>query len=900
MSNKRIFHGLSKAKFDKPDQNKHISNIAQNIAILTGQSKDKESRAVLYRDLKALGLLGGKGGTTNITNFGVSDGGGIDETVDFPTQPTNVSVNGAFTTVSITWDQADYSGHKHTEIWRNTVDVLGNISTPEITQGEAVLVGTTGDSIYIDGVNENTEYYYWIRFVNKNDEAGAVQSASGLYVKTNASTEIILDEINEYTDEQIALLDASFQNALDLANLAIGDVDGKIDTIKSELDQDVDDLIQGQTGLINELNTNYYNINEYNNQTQIKLDQFLTANIQPNFVNLALLENEYRTAVEQDQATTEQINSLFTTVEGEGLVTLAFLEQEYRTKSSQDQATTEQINTALSSIELDGYVTTAFLQQEYKTEVETDNAIASTVDSLRTEIFEPNGDVKASFIGQVRISQTDLNSAVAAGIDSYSVSYNNDTYSIEEITSATVDNENNYELQWGIKATFNELNYGVGFIQVNGVTSFAVRTDTFSVFNVLSGEFENAFTVQDGQVSAKRAVIGEAQFGTLLVQNQALFEGDVLVNSKLTGARIHGAEISAGDLYAVSGGNGLSISPSGSFAMWYGSSGAYNPDQEIDTRSISNARFALKHNGGLMARGIDIYDSNNELIMSANGEYQGAFFAKGLKDDIYDSLLFENPSRITLQTNNDIKALEATLTAQPDYGRNFVIDIQIEHESPLPSQGSEVQITLRLNGINQMTVSQSTNTFPSFITSKLGCYVPPTSTNQVIDVFVRRIDGQNTYIAEQLILATVFKSGNSFLSYGVGNSQPTPPDGGGVENDNPPVTQNFSASAFINDFENRNFSLEFNQGSNPIEFELTNVAFTRLSGSGIASQSSSINDTTGVLSILVEALNGQNSQYRFSGNFRCRNSEGWSNQSSITILFDIEGNGFDDFSVQIE
>lgn len=798
---KKSFVGVNKAKFSDNSQQKHIDSLAKNISILVGQTKNKDDRAVLYRDLKELGLVS-KGGQISSINFsgglgGGSGGGGggvVNPPTETPTKPLNVSVNAAFTTIMIQWDFPSYAGHKHTEIWRNTVDQLGDMLDPR-TEGEAVLVATTPDSVYVDSVNFDTGYYYWVRFINVNDEAGAVHSASGSYAKTQKDITTVIDEIEADIDAQflaftnsfnqaladadnaIAIADGKAQSALDdidnRVNIALGNldqgiidanaelvaVDNLLDTLR--LDHDglqatvtvdyydkvsTDSAIAGaittfQTSYVdtNYVSVAYLNTNVY---TKVEADLAITNEVTTrisaidysdyatkallstsyrtaatqdtattqqintaisqidygDFATTALLTSDYRTAATQDTATTNQINTAISNIDNGGLVTSAFLSSNYRTSVDQDTATTSQINTAISAIDYGDFATTAFIESDYRTAVTqdtattnainafqssvltpnykttaqiatdhytktatdtaiagaitvfnsnvltpnyktsaqitadhytkatTDTAISSAVDTLESKIFNADGTtVSSAFIGQVRISTSDLNGAVAQGIDDYSVSYGGQSYSIAQVTQASIDADGNYQTQWGVQSAVGDLNFGVGFLNNNGVTTFAVSANNFGVYNPANGVLELAFTVVDGAIVARKAIIEDAQIRDLIVQNNSIFEGDVLVNSKLTAARIHGARISAGDLWLRGGSHALSFSPTGNFAMWFGSNSFYNPDSSVDTRSTGNAKFAITQAGGIIARGIDIYNNSNQLLLSAGGGLNGAY-----------------------------------------------------------------------------------------------------------------------------------------------------------------------------------------------------------------------------------------------------------------------------------
>ena len=146
-----------------------------------------------------------------------------------------------------------------------------------------------------------------------------------------------------------------------------------------------------------------------------------------------------------------------------------------------------------------------------------------------------------------------------------------------------------------------------------------VSTDNFAVFNPVDGEWEAVFGVRDGRVVITEAIIGNAILETLAVQFKATFEGEVIVNGELDAWKLKGAQITGNALWMVNGNHSLAIEPDDFLAFWYGEAVYYNVETDTDERSIGNAKFALTNDGRVIARGLELYDNNNTLIMSANG-----------------------------------------------------------------------------------------------------------------------------------------------------------------------------------------------------------------------------------------------------------------------------------------
>lgn len=94
---------------------------------------------------------------------------------DTPNVPTDLVATGLFGKIMLQWAWVNYNGHSRTEIWRAQVDDLG----------QAVKVGDawTPDVLFVDSSLPNSSlgatYFYWVRLVNKNDLAGAFNSAAG-------------------------------------------------------------------------------------------------------------------------------------------------------------------------------------------------------------------------------------------------------------------------------------------------------------------------------------------------------------------------------------------------------------------------------------------------------------------------------------------------------------------------------------------------------------------------------------------------------------------------------------------------------------------------------------------------------------------------------------------------
>lgn len=162
--------------------------------VWNGEGRKKGDRVVQAKELgriqRAFNRLGINPGLDSGNGPGVDGGddymdrpdGGITEVVP---AATGLSAKGAFRTVVLSWDYPRYRGHSQTEVWRALDNDFAN----------AVLVATTGGAMYSDpDIDSDTEYWYWIRHVNRFDETGAL----GGPAKTRSAVDV------EYLIEQLS------------------------------------------------------------------------------------------------------------------------------------------------------------------------------------------------------------------------------------------------------------------------------------------------------------------------------------------------------------------------------------------------------------------------------------------------------------------------------------------------------------------------------------------------------------------------------------------------------------------------------------------------------------------------------------------------------------------------
>lgn len=196
---------------------KTLDALYENMEVLTGQ-RGEGAAVVMVTDSSGNRVPfypDGSGGTTDGSGSGSDSGGDGGLTPAYPSTPTGLVVNGGFSVVELDWDAPVYYGHSLTQIWR----------CPEDNLSEAVQIGSTAANIYSDPIDPVYEGYYWIRFVNSDGVTGPFDASEGTYVKTQESTDDIINVINDTINDSPLI--AQLQAGLD-------GVQEQITTIDSE------------------------------------------------------------------------------------------------------------------------------------------------------------------------------------------------------------------------------------------------------------------------------------------------------------------------------------------------------------------------------------------------------------------------------------------------------------------------------------------------------------------------------------------------------------------------------------------------------------------------------------------------------------------------------------------
>jgi len=205
--------------------------LTENIEILTGARGNGLDKAVTRRELLASGAfrfqpasggtIGGSGGNL------IPVAPDTDGRIDYPNAPEGLQVTGGFTFIMVEWDAPTFAGFAYAEIWRAAADLSPGATPAEF--GSAVRVATTQATVYIDPVELESAYYYWIRFVNRNDEAGPINATAGTLGQTARDINKIQAALESaITENQFAAALNSRIELIDGGELLPGSVNARI------------------------------------------------------------------------------------------------------------------------------------------------------------------------------------------------------------------------------------------------------------------------------------------------------------------------------------------------------------------------------------------------------------------------------------------------------------------------------------------------------------------------------------------------------------------------------------------------------------------------------------------------------------------------------------------------
>ncbi len=183
---------IPKAQFKDSGQQRTADAITNAVDVLAGRKGNGLDRAVLVSDLKGLNLASLKRNENGSLKVSAVVPPQIKlpkpDLVEKPTVPTGVKADGVFSSIIITWDEPQFEGYSHTEVYRsNTNDI-----------SKSMLRDTPSFHIWADAVDYDSTYYYWLRHVNLDGDKSAPHAGAraGLVGKSAPNINGIIKDLS--------------------------------------------------------------------------------------------------------------------------------------------------------------------------------------------------------------------------------------------------------------------------------------------------------------------------------------------------------------------------------------------------------------------------------------------------------------------------------------------------------------------------------------------------------------------------------------------------------------------------------------------------------------------------------------------------------------------------------
>jgi hypothetical protein len=162
-----------------PAMRQFLSAIKESLEVKLSQRGNPLDAAATFRDLLDTGLLKIKDGLTTIGGkqyTGAQLVSMVQTTVPAwitsdtaPPAPTGLSVVADKATIVLKWDASAFDAYAYTEVWRARQNNLSN----------AIKVGSTSGTEYVEALPDEGVYYYWIRDVSRSFINGAFNDING-------------------------------------------------------------------------------------------------------------------------------------------------------------------------------------------------------------------------------------------------------------------------------------------------------------------------------------------------------------------------------------------------------------------------------------------------------------------------------------------------------------------------------------------------------------------------------------------------------------------------------------------------------------------------------------------------------------------------------------------------
>lgn len=209
---------------------KWMGAVKEMLEVWAARRGDLLDQVVTYRDLLAVDMVNVSSRYPRLDSSGMTVGA-VTQDVTIPPVVTGIVATGGYRNIFIEWDATTYSNRAYSEVLRSSVDVVG----------DAVVIGQTTGTLYVDAVGNSATYFYWVRNVSRSGIEGQMQT-NGVSASTVADVEYMLDVLTgELTESQLYADLNSRIDLIDGPSIDPGTVNFRLDQFNTALElRDVD------------------------------------------------------------------------------------------------------------------------------------------------------------------------------------------------------------------------------------------------------------------------------------------------------------------------------------------------------------------------------------------------------------------------------------------------------------------------------------------------------------------------------------------------------------------------------------------------------------------------------------------------------------------------------------
>lgn len=624
-----------------------LQAIYENLEILNGARGKGLDKAVLVRDLVDLGLATVRKGVTGsyVPSKPNPDGGADGGIVEPPEVPRGVMASGGFSTILVEWAKPIYQGHSYTEILRSDTDDFSAAS----------LVATTAANLYSDQVGGGKIVYYWVRFVNRLDIKGPVQSTNGIRGETQEDIGDILDQLRGQIDSSFMTpVYNSYITGIDTRSKTnsqgIKDIDGKVLESKDRIDNlSASSEILEEAALEAASGVDMEGTKRRKVTAEIKLEQKVIV------TELGAQAQQILTitaSVGENSAQIQEVkNSVITLDDNTGQAIESITQRLDSQLSIIDDNTASIQNNAQTIVAVDGKV------GENAARI---TAVSETVSTLQSKVGENTASIQVNAQTIVVVNNKAVENEAAVSVLSQQISTvtsdlngtkSQVTQNSQTIATIDANGGSAYQAQWGVKASIGDIQAGIGLTvkRVTGqpdISQCTVIAGQFSVGVAATAGVEPVYpfivaphpTTGVPSVFIDTAYIKAARIQDLVAGE--VVADNVKVGATLTAPYIKGGRIEIGSRFTVD----------------------ENGNMVANNATLANATVSgtVNANAGVF----------NNVTIEENCNVKGTVYANKIIGDVYKAFSVDVINNLSNGDNAVVTAYTGTIPAQ-NFARNI-------------------------------------------------------------------------------------------------------------------------------------------------------------------------------------------------------------------------------------